>query len=119
MTPEAAPDRQPSPETGVAPVTLSASSIGFNAVTVGTTSSSRSVTLTNNQNVALTFTSIATAAPFAISSNSCGTSIAAGARCSVSVTFHPTATGAVTGALTFTDSAPNSPQTVTLTGTGH
>jgi hypothetical protein len=34
------------------------------------------------------------------------------------VKFTPTATGAVTGALTFTDSAVTSPQTVSLTGTG-
>jgi hypothetical protein len=36
----------------------------------------------------------------------------------VSVTFSPTATGAVTGTLTFTDSAATSPQTVSLSGTG-
>ena len=105
--------------TGSAPVSLSTTSLSLGTVTVGRTSSSKSVSLTNNQSVALSFSSIATTAGFAISSNSCGSSIAAGARCSVSITFTPTATGAVTGALTFTDSAPGSPQTVTLTGTGH
>jgi hypothetical protein len=34
------------------------------------------------------------------------------------VTFSPTGVGAVTGALTFTDSAATSPQVVTLSGTG-
>jgi hypothetical protein len=36
----------------------------------------------------------------------------------VSVVFAPTAKGAATGALTITDSAATSPQTVTLSGTG-
>ena len=104
--------------TGSAPVTLSTSSLSFGTVSVGTTSSAKTVTLTNSQNVSLSFSSILTSAGFAISSNTCGTSIAAGARCTVGVTFKPTATGADNGTLTFTDTAANSPQTVSLTGTG-
>jgi len=38
--------------------------------------------------------------------------------CWVKVTFTPTQLGTLTGALTFTDNVPNSPQTVTLLGTG-
>jgi len=34
------------------------------------------------------------------------------------VTFTPTQTGVVTGTVTLTDNAANSPQTVSLTGTG-
>jgi len=104
--------------TGTAPVTLSSTSLSFSATTVGSTSSAKSVTLTNAQSVALTFTSIGVTGPFAISSNTCGASILAGANCAVSVTFTPTATGAATGTLTFTDNAPNGPQTVSLSGTG-
>ncbi|MBZ5560734.1 MAG: choice-of-anchor D domain-containing protein [Acidobacteriia bacterium] len=104
--------------TGSAPVTFSSSSLNFGYVTVGTTSSIKSVTLTNRGNVPLSFASIVASASFAIASSTCGASIAAGASCSVGVTFSPTATGAVTGALTFTDDAATSPQTVGLTGTG-
>ena len=92
--------------------------MSFSTTAVGSTSSAKSVTLTNHQSVALTFSSIGVTGPFAISSNTCGASLAAGASCSVGVTFTPTATGAATGTLTFTDSAPNSPQTVSLSGTG-
>jgi hypothetical protein len=53
-----------------------------------------------------------------VASNTCGTSIAAGASCTIGVTFSPTATGTVNGTLTFTDSAVTSPQGVTLSGTG-
>jgi len=103
--------------TGVQPVTLSASSLGFGAVLEGNTSAAKLVTLTNHEKTALSFTSIATTGDFAIASNTCGTSVAAGAACKVGVTFSPTATGARAGTLTFTDNAPNSPQTVTLSGT--
>ncbi len=104
--------------TGSAAVTLSASSLSFGTVTVGGTSSVKTVTVTNHQSTALSFSSIAASAGFAIGTNTCGSSIAAGANCSVGVTFKPTATGAASGTLTFTDSALNSPQSVSLTGTG-
>ncbi|HEY7338728.1 MAG TPA: choice-of-anchor D domain-containing protein [Bryobacteraceae bacterium] len=104
--------------TGAAPVTLSTSSLSFGTTAVGSTSSPKSVTLTNNQSGLLTLSGIVTSGPFGISSNTCGTSVAAGATCTVGVTFTPTASGAATGALTFTDSAGNSPQTVTLGGAG-
>ncbi|MGA2714444.1 MAG: choice-of-anchor D domain-containing protein [Bryobacteraceae bacterium] len=106
--------------TGSAPVTVSSSTLNLGTVAVGATSAAGTVTLTNRQSVALSFagTSPATTAGFAIASNTCGTSIAAGASCTVGVTFTPTATGAATGTLTFTDGASNSPQKVSLTGTG-
>jgi len=44
--------------------------------------------------------------------------VAAGANCSISVTFIPTATGTRTGAITISDNASDSPQMVNLTGTG-
>jgi sugar lactone lactonase YvrE len=104
--------------TGSPPVTLSSSSLSFGKVTIGNTSSAKTVTLTNRQSVSLTFSSIGTSGPFAIGSNTCGTSLAAGASCAVGVTFTPTATGAATGTLTFTDGAANSPQKASLSGTG-
>jgi hypothetical protein len=53
-----------------------------------------------------------------LQTNGCGPSIAAGASCTVSVTFRHTATGTRTGTLTVASSATNSPATVTLSGTG-
>ena len=104
--------------TGSAPVTLSTGSLSFGTVTVGTTSSAKTVTLTNRQSASLSFSSIAASAGFKIATNTCGASLGAGANCTVGVTFSPTASGTVTGTLTFTDTAGNSPQTVSLSGTG-
>lgn len=104
---------------GIAQVTLSTSTLNFGTVNVGSTSSAKTVTLTNHGSVSLSFSGIATSTGFAVASNTCGTSIAGGARCTVGVTFSPTASGAATGTLTFTDNAGNSPQIVSLKGTGH
>jgi len=104
--------------TGSAPVTFSSNSINFSTVRVGTTSSARTVTLTNHLSSALTIAAVSASTGFAVASNTCGASIGAGATCTVGVTFSPTATGPVTGTLTFTDTAVTSPQVVTLSGTG-
>jgi hypothetical protein len=104
--------------TGIAPVTLSASTLSFSTTVAGNTAAAKTVTLTNNQAVALTSISVTVSGPFAVASNTCGTSIAAGARCTVGVTFSPVAVGAATGTLKFNDSAVGSPQTVSLSGTG-
>ena len=104
--------------TGQAPVVgLSPSSLTFGSQTIGTTSGPQSVTLTNTGNGTLSITSITASGDFA-ETNTCGSSVAAGASCAVSVTFTPTATGTRTGAVSIADNAAGSPQTVSLTGTG-
>jgi type 1 fimbria pilin len=74
--------------------------------------------LRNNQPTALTGITYSTAPPFAISTSTCGTTLDSKKSCTISVTFSPTETGVATGTLTVTDSANDSPQTVTLSGTG-
>jgi len=98
-------------------VSLSTTSLTFGNQVVGTTSSPQSVTLTNTGNATLSITSIAASGDYA-QTNTCGSSLAAGANCSVSVTFTPTTTGTRSGTITFTDNASDSPETVSLTGTG-
>ena len=98
-------------------VLLSSSSLVFGNQVVGTTSSPQNLTLTNNQDLALNISSIAATGDFS-ETNNCGSSIAAGAACTISVTFKPTATGTRTGSLTIIDDAASSPQTVSLSGTG-
>ncbi len=96
---------------------LSPTSLTFASTNVGATSVAQIVTLTNSGNAALSLTSLATSGDFAASQN-CGTSLAAGGSCAISVTFTPSATGTRTGALSVIDNATGSPQTVTLSGTG-
>jgi hypothetical protein len=98
-------------------VMLSPASLTFATRATGTTSASQSVTLTNSGGAPLSVTTIATSGDFT-QTNNCGTSVAAGGACQISVTFTPTAGGSRTGSVTITDNAPGSPQTVMLTGTG-
>jgi len=108
--------------TGVTPpVTLSATSLSFSSVTVGASSGSQTVTMTNTGAAALSITSIAVTGSNASSfvfANSCGTSLAAGANCTIHGHFAPTAVGALKAAITITDNAVGSPQSIALSGTG-
>ncbi|HUI42437.1 MAG TPA: FG-GAP-like repeat-containing protein [Terriglobia bacterium] len=108
--------------TGTGPsVGLAPTSLIFSGQALMTTSASQTVTLTNGGNAALTIISIAVtgsaAAQFS-ATNTCGTSVAAGASCSIVVTFSPSAVGSQSAALTLTDDAANSPQSVPLSGAG-
>lgn len=99
-------------------VTLSPTSLTFASTPVGSTSPAKTVTLSNTGTATLNITSIVPSGDFAISSNTCGSSLGQGHNCKFKVTFSPTQTGTRTGTVTVTDNAPNSPQTVSLTGTG-
>jgi hypothetical protein len=95
-------------------------SLSFGNQAVGTLSAAQSVTLTNSGNIALTLAIAITGTNSGdfLQSNTCGTSVAAGGSCSIMVAFKPLAAGARTAAVTITDNASNSPQSVSLTGTG-
>lgn len=99
-------------------VTLSKSSLTYTSLPLNTTSAAQSVTLTNTGNATLDIDNIAASGDFA-ETNNCPSSLALGSSCTVQVTFKPTAGGSRTGSLTFTDNAPDSPEAVSLTGSGY
>jgi hypothetical protein len=102
-------------------VSVSPTSLTFPQTAVGKTSAAQVVTLQNNGSSALSITRIMTTGDFASGGGlkgDCGSTLAANSSCAVQVTFTPTVKGVRTGYLIFYDSAPNSPQMVTLTGTG-
>jgi hypothetical protein len=89
----------------------------YPAQKVGTTSAAQTVTLYNVGDATLNITSIVASGDFA-RTTTCGATLAAGAHCTVDVTFSPTLAGTRSGALTFTDDAAGSPQIVSLSGIG-
>ncbi len=103
---------------GLPPPGVSPTSLSFGNEVVGTTSPARTVTLKNTGTGTLEISSITPSGDFAISANTCGATLAGKKSCKVSITFTPMALGKLTGTLTFTDNAVNSPQTVPLAGTG-
>ena len=102
-------------------VSLSPTSLAFGNQSLGTTSAAQALTLSNTGNAALSITSLAltgsNASDFA-QTNTCGSSVAARSKCTISVTFKPSASGSRTASVGITDNASGSPQTVSLSGTG-
>lgn len=114
--------------TGVAPAptaTLTPTGLTFASTTVGDTTAaqtstlkntSASLTLTINTN-GITFTG-ADPTSFTQTATTCGTTLAAGASCTISVAFKPAAAGPLSANLSVADNATGSPQLVTLNGAG-
>ena len=105
-----------------ASATVTPTSLNWNFVPVGGRGAQKSVTLTNTQTTTITISSVALGGAnpgdFKIYSKTCGSSLAASASCGATVVFAPTTTGNRSATLQFTDSATNTPQTVTLAGLG-
>jgi len=104
--------------TGVVQAKLTPATATFAKTMVGSTSAAKTFTLTNDLNVSLNSISISTSGAFAVSATTCGSSLAKKAKCTISVVFKPTGIGTTKGSLSVSDSANNSPQTSSLTGTG-
>jgi hypothetical protein len=103
---------------GLSPaVGLSPASLTFSGQALGTSSAAQTVTLTNTGTAPLSVSSIKITGDFA-QTNNCPATLASNTSCAASITFAPTATGSRSGTLTFTDNASNSPQAVSLSGSG-
>jgi hypothetical protein len=98
-------------------VTLTPASMTFATQLINTTSASQAATLTNTGSTTVNIASIATSGPYS-QTNNCSSTLAPAAACTINVAFTPTKSGTLTGSLTVTDDASNSPQTVALTGVG-
>ena len=105
--------------TGTQPgLTISPASLNFGNVTVGQTST-QAVQLTNsgNVNVVVNLATL-TGSGFTMSGLSLPATLTAGQSVSFNVKFAPTTGGGVTGSIVFTDNAPGSPQTLSISATG-
>ncbi|MGH9328270.1 MAG: choice-of-anchor D domain-containing protein, partial [Terriglobia bacterium] len=102
------------PAVGLAPA-----KVNFGNETVSVRSSAQTVTLINAGTAALNITAISVSGTnFAETDNCVGTVAANGGTCTLNVTFTPAAVGAETEEISLTDNAAESPQKITLTGTG-
>jgi beta-lactam-binding protein with PASTA domain len=101
-------------------LTLSPPSVTYTPTAVGSTSAARVVTLKSAGTSAVTLTSEtikgSNISSFLISANTCGSSLAAGASCTVSVEFKPAAAGSLAASLSIANSVVGSPQAVALAG---
>ena len=96
--------------------------VDFADQVVGSSSTERTVTVTNTGTAPLNVTGVdlggSNPGQFSKGASTCTTPVAPAGTCTVKVTFSPTSTGNKTADLRFTSDAPDSPHAVTLTGTG-
>jgi hypothetical protein len=110
--------------TGTVPtgVSLSPTTLSFGTQPVATTSAAQTITLNNGGSATLSISGLtitgANAGDFAGIADTCGSSLAAGGKCTIGVTFTPSVAAAEAATLSITDNASGSPQMATLTGTG-
>jgi len=101
-------------------VAITPTSLTFPKRKVGTTSEAKEVKVSNTGDATLNIGNIGASGDFALvtTAKPCGATLAAGQSYTIKVRFTPTQTGTRTGDVTITDNAANSPQQVSLTGTG-
>jgi hypothetical protein len=101
---------------------LTPNPLDFGPVRVGTTSPSRTVTISNPGTASLNVTAIDPAsAPFSVGVGTCGTppfSVPPGLSCTLAYEASPVTVGAASSSLGLTSDAPDSPSPLTLTVTG-
>lgn len=120
-------------------VSVVPNSLTFASQSVGTSSAPQSVTLTNLGNSSLAISGISlTGTPQSLAqiilnhpatypgvptfnygqSTNCGPSLAAGASCSITITFSPTLTGTINAGIAISDNEADSPQLISIMGSG-
>jgi len=92
-------------------------SLTFGTQLLGTSSTPQPVTLSNIGSAPLDISHVVTSTNFSLTSN-CPRKLTPGGTCTANVVFTPRKINTITGAVTITDNATNSPQTVALTGVG-
>ncbi len=97
-------------------VSLQPAGLNFGTVQVGQTSATQAVTVQNVGGSSVTISSQVVSTPFVRAATTCGTTLAAGAACAVTVAFAPKQAGGAAGSLTLTDSVGT--QSAVLGGTG-
>lgn len=99
-------------------ISLSATSLNFGSEVVGGTST-ESIAVKNTGNSSLSVSTISVSGTgFSVGSGVAGTTIAAGQTAELKVLFAPKTTGTVSGRVTITSNASNSPSLISVEGTG-
>jgi hypothetical protein len=104
-------------------VSITGGPLNFGNVVIGTRSASQQLTLHNTGNapftqISLAFSSSLFARPTGTGGGTCGTTLGAGANCTINVVFQPTSAGLVNATLTITGNTSVTGSPISLSGTG-
>jgi hypothetical protein len=98
---------------------LSATALNFGYSAIGVASPPLTVNLQNTASVPLAISDVTSSANYEVASNTCSTTVAPGASCTIGVTFTPPTAGSFSGTLTVSDNdAFGGQQMVALNGIG-
>jgi hypothetical protein len=103
---------------GALDLTFAPSNLNFGTVAVSHLSPAQTILVSNNSSGSITVSNIVVSGAFAFTGSSLPMTLGAGQSMPLNVTFTPNGSGVVSGSLTITSSAANSPSVVSLTGTG-
>jgi len=87
--------------------------MNFGALLLHSAPGHQSLTLTNTGNGTLTISSVSVSGPFTLT-NGCGSTLAAGASCTLTLDFNPSALGTFNGSLTVLSDAPGGSRSIAL-----
>ncbi len=104
-------------QTPAAVLSATPTSLAFGNGQVASSSSSKTITLTNKGNTVLNIGSITTSADYPMTTT-CGSTLASLGTCTVAVTFSPSFPGAIKGTLTVVGSVTGDYLVIPITGTG-
>ncbi len=90
--------------------------VAFGGQQVGTTSAAQQVTVSNTSSGSIALTQESVTGPFAISINSCSSTLDASTGCTLAIVFQPTQSGAANGVLTIVSG--QGTQNIDLSGSG-
>ncbi len=104
---------------GAGPLTFTPSNVTFSGVVVGTTTAAKTVTVTNASTGTITISGTSVSGDYALvtTKTPCGGALAAGAKCTIAVTFTPTIAGTTYGSVSINDDATIGLQVVSLSAT--
>jgi len=101
-------------------VSLSTTNVSFGAITQGTTTGPKTVTVTSSGAATLHISSVAVGGPnsgdFTMTNGCTANAYTVNATCTIGVTFAPLGNGSRSATITLTDDATNSPQVINLGG---
>jgi hypothetical protein len=102
---------------GASDLAFTPTSLHFGNVLLGNKSAPSTILLSNNGSAPVNFISILASGDYQ-ETNTCGSSLAAGGKCQISVVFSPSGPGTRNGRITMSDTDPATLQTIPLAGVG-
>jgi len=99
-------------------ISTSPTLLTFGNQVVNTVSAGQKVTVSNTGFVNITVNSVQSSGGFTETDNCSGVTLTPGQNCTITASFAPVATGALTGTITINDTTSGAPHLVNMTGTG-